>query len=486
VLIPTKFHQDGDGSRGLEMLTVEDKMLNQTCAGFGRREFLRAGALGLGGFTLPGLLKVKAAGLTQGKPFKNKSVVLLFLQGGPPHIEFFDPKMTAPAEYRSITGEIPTNIPGVTFGSTFPKLAKMTDKLAVVRSYQSRNGGHTYLSVTSGGNPMKAAMGAVCSRILGTNDPETAIPNNTLILPEAVLADLKLGSNFETGAIPTLTDPGALGSSYAAFNPAGGGQARENMKLNVSPERLADRKGLLGGLDSIKRNIDADGSLEGADHFGQQAFDVVTKGVGSAFDLSKEDPKTLAKYDTRPLFDARELQRWGDMRRATNLLGLQMLMARRLCESGCSFVTVSDCGWDYHANNNSPKGMTGIYPMGNQVDHAVAAFVQDLHDRGMSDDVLLLVTGEMGRSPKLNKNGGRDHYGDATSLLMAGGGLNMGQVIGETDALAARPATRPYGPENLAATILHFLFDLGQLRLVDGLPAEIIAMSNGSPIEELF
>ena len=115
------------------MLTVEDKMLNQTCAGFGRREFLRAGALGLGGFTLPGLLKVKAAGLTQGKPFKNKSVVLLFLQGGPPHIEFFDPKMTAPAEYRSITGEIPTNIPGVTYGSTFPKLAKMTDKLAVVR-----------------------------------------------------------------------------------------------------------------------------------------------------------------------------------------------------------------------------------------------------------------------------------------------------------------------------------------------------------------
>ena len=468
------------------MLTIQDRMLNHTCAGYGRREFLKAGALGLGGFTLSGLLKAKAAGLAQGKPFHNKSVVLLFLQGGPPHIEFFDPKMTAPAEYRSITGEIPTKIPGVTFGSTFPQLAKMTDKLAIVRSYQSRNGGHTYLSVTSGGNPMKAAMGAVCARILGTNDPRTAIPNNTLILPEAVQEGLKLGSNFETGAIPTLTDPGSLGSTYSAFNPAGGGKAKENMKLSISPERLADRKGLLGGLDSIKRNVDADGSLKGADHFGQQAFDLVTKGVGSAFDLSKEDPRTLAKYDTRPLFDARELQRWGDMRRVTNLLGLQMLMARRLCESGCSFVTVSDCGWDYHANNNSPKGMTGIYPMGNQVDHAVAAFVQDLHDRGMSDDVLLLVTGEMGRSPKLNKNGGRDHYGDATSLLVAGGGLNMGQVIGESDALAARPATRPYGPENLAATILHFLFDLGQLRLVDGLPSEIIAMSSDTPIEELF
>ncbi|SVD95742.1 uncharacterized protein METZ01_LOCUS448596, partial [marine metagenome] len=114
------------------MLTIQDRMLNHTCAGFGRREFLKAGALGMAGFSLQDLLKVKAASLAQGKPFKNKSVVLLFLQGGPPHIEFFDPKMTAPAEYRSITGEIPTNIPGVTFGSTFPKLAKMTDKLAVV------------------------------------------------------------------------------------------------------------------------------------------------------------------------------------------------------------------------------------------------------------------------------------------------------------------------------------------------------------------
>ena len=468
------------------MLTLMDKLPNQTCEGIGRRDFLKAGTLGVGGLTLPGLLRTKAAGLAQGKPFRNKSVVLLFLQGGPPHIEFFDPKMSAPSEYRSITGEIPTKIPGVTFGSTFPQLAKMADKLAVVRSYQSRNGGHTYLSVTSGGNPMKAATSAVCTRILGTTDSTSGIPNNCLVLPEAVQEGLKLGSNFETGALPTLTDPGTLGSTYSAFNPAGGGTAKENMELRVTPERLADRKGLLGSLDSIKQNIDAGNSLEGADHFYQQAFDVVTKGVASAFNLSKEDPKTLEKYDTRSLFDARDLQRWGDMRRATNLLGLQMLMARRLCESGCSFVTVSDCGWDYHANNNSPKGMTGIYPMGRQVDHAVAAFVQDLHDRGMNEDVLLLVTGEMGRTPQLNKNGGRGHYGDMTSLLVAGGGLTMGQVIGESDATAAKPVTRPYGPENLSATILHHLFDLGQLRLMSGLPSEILAMANDQPIEELF
>ena len=130
--------------------------------------------------------------------------------------------------------------------------------------------------------------------------------------------------------------------------------------------------------------------------------------------------------------------------------------------------------------------MTGIYPMGRQVDHAVAAFVQDLHDRGMNEDILLLVTGEMGRTPQLNKNGGRGHYGDMTSLLVAGGGLTMGQVIGESDATAAKPVTRPYGPENLSATILHHLFDLGQLRLMSGLPSEILAMANDQPIEELF
>jgi uncharacterized protein (DUF1501 family) len=473
------------------MLTLSDKMPNRTCQGLGRRDFLKAGALGglglgLGNLTLPRLLEAKAKALANGKPMRQKSVVLLFLQGGPPHIEFFDPKMSAPAEYRSITGEIPTKIPGVTFGSTFPQLATMANKLAIVRSYQSRNGNHTYLDVTSGGNEMKAATSAVATRVGGTFDKASGMPNNCLVLPEAIQENLKLGSNFETGALPTLTDPGTLGSTYSAFNPAGGGTAKENMELRISPDRLTDRKGLLGGLDGIKRNLDADGSLESADYFSQQAFDVVTKGISSAFDLTKEDPKTLAKYDTRPLFDARKLQRWADMRRATNLLGLQMLMARRLCESGCSFVTVSDCGWDYHANNNSPKGMAGIHPMGNQVDHAVAAFVQDLHDRGLNEDVLLIVTGEMGRSPKLNKDGGRNHYGDLTSLLLAGGGLKVGQVVGESDSLAAFPATRPYGPENLSATILHHLFDLGELRLMDGIPAEILAMANDQPIDELF
>ncbi len=174
------------------------------------------------------------------------------------------------------------------------------------------------------------------------------------------------------------------------------------------------------------------------------------------------------------------------MRRATNLLGMQMLMARRLVEQGAGFVTVSDCGWDYHANNNSPRNMAGIYPMGGQVDHAVSAFIEDLHERGMSEDVLLVVTGEMGRTPRINKNGGRDHYGKLTSLLLAGGGLQMGQVIGESDQNAAEPATEGFGPKHLLGTIMRTLFDLGELRLTDLLPEQLVAyLSDAKPIRGL-
>jgi len=467
------------------MFALSDIGLNQTCAGFSRRNFLQAGVLG--GLTLPDLLANKALAAQAGLHLKDKCVVLLFLSGGPPHIELFDPKMTAPVEYRSITGEVKTNIPGVTFGGTFPKLAKLTDKFSVVRSYASRNAGHTYHPVTTANNPLKASMSALYNKVAGTNHPETGMPRNTLVLPEAIDPNLKLGSNFETKALPTLTQAGDLGASYAAFNPAGGGEVNADMRLQIDPERLADRRGLLGSLDVLRRDMDANGQLESADKYQQQAFDTISRGVADAFNWAKEDPKTIARYDTRPLFDQKKLQRWGDMRRVSNLLGLQMLMARRMCEAGCGFVTVSDCGWDYHANNNSPKNMAGIYPMGNQVDHAVGAFIEDVHQRGLSEKILLVVTGEMGRSPRINKNGGREHYGNLTSLLVSGGGLKMGQVIGQSDRTAAEPATRPYDPHNLMNTIMHTLFDIGQLRVTDGLSKKLVeVITNGQPIEELI
>jgi hypothetical protein len=469
------------------MLSIIDHSRGRTCQGYHRREFLRIGGLGLlGGLTLPGLLRARAELASAGLPVRDRSVVLLFLQGGPPHIEFFDPKMTAPAEVRSMTGEVKTALPGITFGATFPKLAKRAGELAVVRSYGSGNADHRYLAVTSGGNALKAAMGALYARVAGTTRPGTGMPTNVVVLPEAVQPGLKLGGNFETGALPTLTSPGLLGPSYAAFDPSGGSELKRAMTLKVPAARLDERRRLLARLDDLKRAIDLKGEMEGADRFQQQAFDVITRGVAQAFDLSKEDPRTIAKYDTSKLFKAADVQKWYDMKRATNLLGKQMLLARRLCEAGCGFVTVSDCGWDMHANGNSPKKMALLPELSGQVDHAVAAFLDDVRERGLSDRILLVVTGEMGRTPRRNRDGGRDHYPTLTALALAGGGLKMGQVIGQSDRNAANPVGERYTPKHLLATVMHTLLDLGKVRLLPGLGKAGVALTEGEPIAGLL
>jgi uncharacterized protein (DUF1501 family) len=468
------------------MLTVHGQAPIRHCQGYSRREFLRVGGLGLlGGLALPDLLRARAAAAETGRPVRDRSVVLLFLQGGPSHIEFFDPKMTAPAEFRSITGEIQTRLPGITFGATFPRLAQMADRLAVVRSYASGSGDHTYLNPASGGNGLKATMGALYARVAGANHPQTGMPNNILVLPEAVQPGLRLQSNFETGALPTLTAPGDLGPTYRAFDPSAGSATRQNMELRVAQDRFDDRRGLLAQLDTLYRDIDANGAMATADRFQQQAFDVITRGVAEAFDLSREDPRVIARYDTTGMVANAELQRWYDMRRATNLLGKQMLLARRLCEAGCGFVTVSDCGWDMHANENSPRNMALLPAMTHQVDHAVSAFIEDVHQRGLEDKILLVITGEMGRSPRLNNNGGRDHHANLTTLAFAGGGLRMGQVIGRSDRIASSPATERYGPPHLLASVMHALLDVGAVRVQRELGRVATVLSEGQPISGL-
>lgn len=469
------------------MLTISDTRPAHDCQGFSRRDFLRIGALGAGGLSLAGMLASDARGESAASVLKGKSVVLLFLQGGPPHIEFFDPKMTAPAEIRSLTGEVQTKLPGISFGATFPRLAERADRFTVVRSYGSGNSGHTYNQVVTGGDPAGPALSAAYARVRGTNDARTGLPTNVLVLPEAVKDGLKFEANFETGALPTLTQPGILGPTHDAFNPSGGGNLKQDMQLQLPAARLEDRVTLLEKLDDLRRRAELSRAIESFSEYQQQAFDVVIRGVASAFDLSKEDAGTIARYDTSHLFRMEDLTRWYDMRRVSNLLGRQMLLARRLCEAGCGFVTVSDCGWDYHANGNSPKQMAGIYGMGGQVDHAVSAFIDDVRERGLDDKILLIVTGEMGRTPRLNNNGGRDHYGELTPLLLFGGGLKMGQVIGQSDGQAGRALTEPYRPQHLIATLMEVLFDVGKLRLFPNLPREITRLTEvGKPIEALF
>jgi hypothetical protein len=470
------------------MFTIRDRASDRNCQGYCRRDFLKIGSLGLlGGLALPQLLASRAtAAYGSGRPVTDKAVVLLFLQGGPSHIETFDPKMTALPEVRSITGEVKTNLPGVTFGGTFPKLAQMADRLAIVRNYASRNADHSYLSVTGAGNPMKAAMSALYTRVAGPMNQKTGVPTNVLVLPEAVQPGLKLGSNFETGALPTLTTPGDLGPTFGAFDPSSGGEYKKTMELQMAPGRFDDRRQLLGQLDALRRRVDASGALESLDKFQQQAFDLVVRGVVQAFDLSKEDPKTVERYDTSKLFRLEDVTKWFDMKRSSNLLGKQLLLARRLCEAGAGFVTVSDCGWDMHSNSNSPKNMGGMNYLGAQVDHAVAAFLEDVRERGLSDKILLVVTGEMGRSPRRNRDGGRDHYGNLTPLLLAGGGLKMGQVIGESDKHAASPAANPQTPANLLATIMGTVLDLGEIRTMPNLGKTADIVTGSAPIPGLL
>ncbi|MDB5340076.1 MAG: hypothetical protein JWN70_5695, partial [Planctomycetaceae bacterium] len=338
-----------------------------------------------------------------------------------------------------------------------------------------------------GGEHKGAAMSSMYARVRGNNHPETGLPTNVLVLPEAVKDGLKVESNFETGALPTLTQTGSLGDTYRAFNPSSGGDLKQDMELRLSAPRMLDRRELLRGLDSLRAVREVTKVADSLSFYQQQAFDVITNGVASAFDLSRESPETIARYDTSRLFRSADLTKYYDMRRVSNQLGHQMLLARRLCEAGCGFVTVSDCGWDYHANGNSPKGMTGIYPMGGQVDHAVSAFIEDLAARGLSDKILLVVTGEMGRTPRINNGGGRDHYGELTPLLLAGGGLKMGQVIGQSDNQAGKSLTTPYRPSHLLSTIMHTLFDVGKLRLESTVPRDILRLADSTvPIDNLL
>jgi uncharacterized protein (DUF1501 family) len=462
------------------MLTIFDGHTRH-CQGVTRRELLRIGALGLGGLTLPGMMRV-AHGSDQ--IVRDKSVVLLFLQGGPTHIETFDPKMSAPVENRAMYGEVKTRLPGVTFGSHFAELAKLADRLSVVRSFRHGNGSHASASelVASGGNSTRATMGTIYARLAGASNPNTGIPMNTVLPPPAVGSQYK-GLGAQTARV---TNVGTLATAYRAFDPSAGGQVLQNMTLSVKQNRLEDRRSLLAQLDRIKREADAGGQLAGTGRFQQQAFDVVMGGVSNAFDLNQEDPSTIERYDTSRFRIPPKLQKKKSNVPAQSpiALGKQMLMARRLVEAGCGFVTVTSAGWDMHGNAFGIDD--GMPLLGPAVDKAVSAFIEDLEQRGLTDKVLLIITGEFGRTPKINNKGGRDHWGNLCTLMLAGGGLPMGQVIGQSDRTASRPATEPVTVQNLLATVMNTLFDVGKLRLMAGVPDEIArAISDSQPIPQL-
>lgn len=434
------------------MLELRHGRRNGNCEGASRRDVLRVGSLGLGlGLGLGSLLRSRAAAASAGLSTRDTSVIWLWLGGGPTHVETFDPKMTAPSEYRSVTGEVKTNLTGVTLGGTFERMARVADKMAFVRSFAHTNSGHgggTHFVMTgydnrladNGAVPDRPGIGSIVARARGTNHPQSGIPTY-----------VRMGGIYGDG-------PSFLGTAYGPFDPSG--DARRNMSLVVGQDRFGRRRDLLDSIDTARRESDRSGLVEGLDSFEQQAFDIILSRSQHAFDLKYEDPRVVDRYGPG--------------------LGQQLLQARRLCEAGCGFVTVSLGGWDMHGGIKA--AMESLSP---QVDRAVAALVEDMSLRGLDEKILLVISGEFGRTPKINAGAGRDHWAPLSTLALAGGGLKMGQVVGESSEKVDVPKTTPIGPQDLMATIFHVLGIDGRQQFVNQAGRPVYMIEDGRRIEEL-
>ncbi|MBP88549.1 MAG: hypothetical protein CMJ64_17845 [Planctomycetaceae bacterium] len=463
------------------VLTLLHDSSLRSCDGIARRDFLRAGTLAMGGLSLPWLLKNQALAGAKSDYVKDRSVVLLFLSGGASHIETFNPNMDAPAPYHSVTGEVMTTIPGVTFGGTFPLLSRHAKHMAIVRSFKHSISGHVQAikHVLNGGTDPDGkgnrgfSMGAASARFRGANDAKTGMPTFTLLNSDEVDPQYR----SEKGRVERGSHPGSMGPAFSPFNPGAGGVSQQNMTLKIARERLDDRRGLLSAVDRLQRQTEDSGLLDGTDKYRSQAFDLILGNAVKAFDLSKEPRKLVESYDT-------SMFRVGKKRFRDSVLGHHFLTARRLLEVGCRFVTIHSAGWDMHADGNNPGIGAGMEMLGRPVDKAVSAFVEDLQQRGMLDKTLLIITGDFGRTPKINDRGGRDHWPGLCTLAFAGGGMS-GQVIGRSARKNDVPANDPIDAARLLATVMHSMFDVGKLRLAGGIPKELLrVIENDEPIHE--
>lgn len=415
------------------MLTIEGRQ--QTfCDGVSRRSFLKIGGLALGtlgGFSLADIYRAEAAA---GTGARHKGVINIFLGGGPPHQDMWEIKVDAPKEIRGEFNPIATNVPGIEIGEVFHRIAANMDKFAVIRSIVGCSGAHDGFQCLTGWERNSIAavggrpsIGSVVSKLQGPVDP--GVP------PFVALAD-------KTQHVP-WSEPGApgfLGTACKAFKPQGEGMA--DLRLNtVTTDRLQDRKSLLRGLDNLKREVDASGMLRGMDAFNEAAFGVLTSSrLVDALDLSKEDPKTVERYG-----DGKPYQFQYDGAPTVND---QLLMARRLIEAGVRCVSLSYGRWDSHGDN---FGL--VRDHGGKLDQCVSALVLDLEERGMLEDVTVVVWGEFGRTPRINPQAGRDHWPQVSCCLLAGGGMRTGQAIGATNRLGEYAKERPVHMQEVVATI---------------------------------
>ncbi len=420
------------------MLTLLGPRDRSFCDGLSRRSFLSIGGFAMAGTACLPLADQLRAEAASKKPASQKAVINVFLGGGPPHQDMWEIKTDAPREIRGEFHPIATAVPDVQIGECFPKIAAMADRFAFIRSIMGCAGGHDAYQCFSGWDRRnmqfiggRPAVGPVAAKVLGQVAP-------------GVPAAMALANRTSHKPWSEPGGPGFLGVGYSPFKPDTDGLS--NLKLNgVTLDRLQDRKSLLSGLDQLKREVDASGVLEGMDAFNQAALGVMTSSrLLDALDISKEDPKTVARYG-----DGKPYQFQYDGAPTVND---QLLIARRLVEAGVRSVTLSFGRWDSHGKN-----FDLVRDHGTKLDQCVTALVSDLEERGMLDDVTVVVWGEFGRTPKVNKGAGRDHWPRVSCCLMAGGGMQTGQFIGSTNRLGEYAVDRPVHMQEVIATVYHNL-----------------------------
>ena len=429
------------------------------CDGLPRRSFLSIGGLALGGLSLPRILEAESSTAPTPSTARHKAVIMIYLPGGPTQHETIDPKPDAPKEVRGPFGTIPTKIPGIHFSSHLKKLARATDRLVAVRSvvgfenrhesfqcYTGRPGGRPQDDEPAGGWP---TFGAVVSRLRGTG------PGGT---PAYVDASPKMGYGpyNNTGlhdASAVRSWPSFLGFRHTPFSLEGDGKS-DLVLDTITDRRLADRRALVSAFDRFRRGVDRhtldkSSALACVDTFRRQALDILTSSrIAEALDLEREDPRVRERYG----HSAPTTSSFGGAPKDPQ----RLLLARRLVEAGARCVTVSFGAWDWHGNRGGP-----VEKLGNEdlplFDHAVATLIDDLHQRGLLDDVSVVVWGEFGRTPKINVKGGRDHWDRVAPVILAGGGMRCGQAIGATDSHGGTATERPVHVQEIFATLYHNL-----------------------------
>ena len=414
------------------MLTIySGQRRHGSCDRTSRRDFLRIGSLAMGGLALPQLLQAEALGGRR----SHKAVIMVYLPGGPPHQDTFDLKMGAPSDIRGEFRPIDTSVPGIQICELLPRMAAQMDRLVPIRSVVGSIGDHASFQCLTGRSDRRQPtggwpeMGSIIAKVQGPT--EGAVP------PFVGLSPKMQHRPYNSGK------PGFLGPAYAPFQP--NGEGKDDLVLqDITLERLDDRRQLNASLDRLRGNLDSSGMMDGLDAFKQQAFGVLgSSKLADALDLSKEPAAVRERYG-----QGTERHQGDGAPRLTE----QFLVARRLVEAGVRCVSLSFSFWDWHGQNFQ-NARTNL-PV---LDQATTALVDDLYERGLDKDVVVCVWGEFGRTPKINKDAGRDHWPNVSCALLAGGGLRTGQVIGSTDRLGAEAKDRPVHFQEVLATLYHCL-----------------------------